>query len=58
MFSGVHSRKVYEIVKRAGTHRGHNKVLLAAPSTPSSATIGTTMRKRMRDGLLVESVNS
>jgi hypothetical protein len=38
MFSGVHSRKVYEIVKRAGTHRGHNKVFLAAPSTPSSAS--------------------
>jgi hypothetical protein len=27
------------ISKRPGTHRGHNKVLLAAPRTPSSASV-------------------
>ena len=31
------SREVLERVESPGTHRGHNKVFLAVPRTPSSA---------------------
>ena len=32
-------REVLESVESPGTHRGHNKVFLAAPRTPSSASV-------------------
>src|SRR5271156_5338273 len=35
-FSGGRGR---EVPQSAGTHRGHNKMFLAAPRTPSSASV-------------------
>ena len=37
-FPGEISREVLEKVESPGTHRGHNKLFLVAPRTPSSAS--------------------